>query len=638
MSLSERNRYIAKATLLYGGLATFWIFLSDSLLAVFVDVAAIQRLSTVKGLLFVGVTTILLFAALRMTPDRPAAAVSENGDKAEGRLSPWLTYGAAIGLSLGVLSFRHAIAFSFHDHTLLIVFMFPVILSGIIGGIGPGLVATAIVGLGSAIETIPPRGTLWIAAPHDLFQWSFLIANGVLVSYLAEWLHRSRARALATRDADRNFRVLFESAAASIYVHDKDTGEIVAANRRAIETAKCQSLKELRKADIWFDPPYSFADVRRLVRLTAASGPQRVEWKNRDRDGQVFWEDVQLNPVVLDGVERVVAIAHDITDRKLAEFERHHLAEALRQSAQPMVMGDTEGRIFYANPAFSTLLGYGPGELIGRPIRDICPADAASRTQQDEAVRTARETGQWSGEVLRLAKDGTTVPFHLDLATIREPSGGLIGFVASFLDLRPLLARERSLRESEERLRLIFEATDEGLWDWDLRTGKAVLSPRYWEMTGYEPGEVEADFDFFKRLVHPEDLPGVQATMEAHLRGTTPESVIEYRMVTKGGKIKRILGRGRVVARDAAGAPLRMLGSIADVTGRKADEESLKRQEADLRRRNEELERFNRVSVGRELEMIDLKRRINDLSRELGREAPYDLGFADDSWGEADGS
>jgi len=125
---------------------------------------------------------------------------------------------------------------------------------------------------------------------------------------------------------------------------------------------------------------------------------------------------------------------------------------------------------------------------------------------------------------------------------------------------------EQSRLDSELRLQLALDATGDGLWDWNLRTGQVYLSPGYYAMTGYRPADEPGSLEFFRRLVHPDDWPHVMATMEAHLRGDTPVSEIEYRMLTASGEIRWTRGRGRVVERDAAGAPLRMLGLIGDIT------------------------------------------------------------------------
>ena len=88
-------------------------------------------------------------------------------------------------------------------------------------------------------------------------------------------------------------------------------------------------------------------------------------------------------------------------------------------------------------------------------------------------------------------------------------------------------------------------------------------------------------------------------------------------------------GRGRVVERDSWKTPLRMIGTITDISARKAVEEALRRQTEELAERNAELERFNLAAVGREWDMIALKRRINELSGKLGQEPPFSLSFLD---------
>lgn len=146
------------------------------------------------------------------------------------------------------------------------------------------------------------------------------------------------------------------------------------------------------------------------------------------------------------------------------------------------------------------------------------------------------------------------------------------GAVVVHVDITARKLVEMEARENALRLELALEASGDGLWDWDLRTNQAYLSPGYYAMTGYRPEEVTADFDFFRSLVNPEDWPQVEATMQAHLRGETPESRVEYRMLTRTGEARWIQGRGRVTERDGAGHPLRMMGLITDITEKKRAE------------------------------------------------------------------
>ncbi len=165
----------------------------------------------------------------------------------------------------------------------------------------------------------------------------------------------------------------------------------------------------------------------------------------------------------------------------------------------------------------------------------------------------------------------------------RDADGQPMQAVGTAQDISERKRAEELLEQSEERLALAFDASDEGLWDWDLRSGLAYLSPRYYEMTGYQPGEVTPDLEFFKRLVHPDDLDRALGLINAHLAGQAPDSVYDYRMLTKSGEVKWMLGKGRVVERGPDGAPLRMVGTIADISTRKQMEETLKASEARYR-------------------------------------------------------
>jgi PAS domain S-box-containing protein len=135
------------------------------------------------------------------------------------------------------------------------------------------------------------------------------------------------------------------------------------------------------------------------------------------------------------------------------------------------------------------------------------------------------------------------------------------------------------LRQSEERLRLVMEASADGLWDWNLKSGIVYLSPRYSEITGLPAGEIAADLESLRPLVHPEDWPSVLKTVNDHLAGKSPRNVVEYRRVIKDGPEKWIWGRGKVVERAPDGRPLRMVGTISDISDRKRVETNLRESE-----------------------------------------------------------
>lgn len=171
--------------------------------------------------------------------------------------------------------------------------------------------------------TRPGEPTTYIAA-HNIP----LPDTRLMISMVWDVTERVEAE-VALQEKEARFRTLFENAAVAILIHHPDSGEILEANRRAIESYGYDTLEELQRNGFCLDPPYGWEDALGLIRKAAAQGPQRFEWMNRDRHGRIFWEDVLLKSMALNGVERVLAVTIDITKRKHAEEGLQRYAEEL---------------------------------------------------------------------------------------------------------------------------------------------------------------------------------------------------------------------------------------------------------------------------------------------------------------------
>ncbi len=127
------------------------------------------------------------------------------------------------------------------------------------------------------------------------------------------------------------------------------------------------------------------------------------------------------------------------------------------------------------------------------------------------------------------------------------------------------------------RLALCLESAGQGFWDCSLRSEEAYFSPTCWEMLGYRPEECEPTWSAWSALVHPEDLPDVRALIEAHVSGELPACEAEYRMRTRAGEWMWVQSRGSVAQRSADGRPLRIAGTLSDISARKHMERTLLR-------------------------------------------------------------
>ncbi len=148
----------------------------------------------------------------------------------------------------------------------------------------------------------------------------------------------------------------------------------------------------------------------------------------------------------------------------------------------------------------------------------------------------------------------------------------------------------KMLWEQDERLALVLEGTNDGIWDWDLKTDDVYFSPRWKGMLGFQDHEIANRFEEWRRLIHPDDVGRAIATVQAYLEGRTSVYELEHRLQHKDGTYRWILARG-IALRDDSGKAYRMAGSHTDITARiEANEE--------IRRQNEYLAALHETTLG----------------------------------------
>jgi PAS domain S-box-containing protein len=135
-----------------------------------------------------------------------------------------------------------------------------------------------------------------------------------------------------------------------------------------------------------------------------------------------------------------------------------------------------------------------------------------------------------------------------------------------------------ALCKSEERFSLAMQGANDGLWDWDVRTGEVYYSPRWKGMLGYDEDEIEPAFSTWERLVHPDDKPVAMQGVEAFLSGELDKFEIEFRMHHKAGHYVDVLSRAFGVRESPGGPVVRIVGTHVDITERKRAAEEARRQ------------------------------------------------------------
>lgn len=592
MFKSPRDRFILVAVSSYLILALLWIFLSDHLLMLVTSPDAVMQLSTVKGIFFVIATAALFYFALRAIPAGTAdhqgsmfEAISEGMGR--GGQPRWLIYGFAIIIALSVLALRMSIPLELSRQPLMILFMLPIILSALIGGLGPGLLATALLGVGIDLLAEPALHTF--ASPSYVhLQWTLLMINGIAVSILSALLRRSIVNLQVNQQLMDS---IVTGTSDAIFVKDRQ-GRYRMAN---IATAAFFGKTPRQLLGLDDSALFDAVSAQRLRQSDAAilaAGTVQVHTERlTTQNGQSLVFMVTNGPV-LDKRGVVIGlfgIARDITRQQQDQDALKASEAALRHAQRLAKVGNWEWDLQTGIPRWSEevyrILGRDP-QLPAAGYPEVQGYFTPESWQQlDPLVAQCQKTGQsFQCDVEIIRDDGDHRWITTRGEALCDSQGLITHLVGTMQEITEAKLLALQLQASQERLQLVVEATSDGFWDWDIPRQSIYRSPRYYEVTGYSASEDSRDFAFFTQMIDPADRPSVLNHISAHRRGETSSLDFTFRLVTKSGVIRWMRVLGRAVHRDANGEATRLIGSLSDISEHKRAEEALQEREQQLAR------------------------------------------------------
>ena len=289
--------------------------------------------------------------------------------------------------------------------------------------------------------------------------------------------------------------------------------------------------------------------------------------------------EVPISQIEDDELSILMLITAAVIERKLhLESEQHirEIVSIVENSDDAMFTETLDRKITSWNRSAQELYGYTPDEIIGQSASilypegsDQCIAPMIEQIKQD--IRTSPV------EVVNRRKDGTLVNVSGNLSPIRDAEGRVIALsvVARNIDTRKQV--ERALAQSEQRYALASRGSNDGLWDWDLKTDEVYYSPRWKTILGYDEYEVLDSPEAWTDVIHASDIAQFRADLALHLAGKNDNLHKEYRVTTRRGETRWVLCRG-VAVYDEKGVAIRIAGSLTDITRQKDFEAALRRQ------------------------------------------------------------
>lgn len=341
---SLRNRYILLITLSYLVLALLWILLSDQLLSLFTNVDEILWLSTAKGLFFVLASAVGFFFALHAMPESNAIGQTRLQDVVFsgapiGRKSAWITYSFAATITVLMLLVRLNMGLTSNHRPLMILFMLPIILSALLGGFGPGILATVLSAVNIDYFILSPQRNFEISDKYDLLQLSTLIFCGLIVSIFSEMLMRMRAK------SERNLKLLNVAVSGTkdaIFVKDIN-GCYLVVNQAAANFVDKPLHEILGKDDRFLFPEITAKHIMKRDQDVMESGKiQILEEHIASFDGKKLIFDVTKGPMydTSGNVIGLFGIASDITESKKKNEVLFESEARLQEAHRLAKMGD----------------------------------------------------------------------------------------------------------------------------------------------------------------------------------------------------------------------------------------------------------------------------------------------------------
>lgn len=265
-----------------------------------------------------------------------------------------------------------------------------------------------------------------------------------------------------------------------------------------------------------------------------------------------------------------------------ANQDHQRLAAIVQSSQDAIITEDLQGRITSWNRGAQHIFGYNENEILGQSDTILLPAERVEElTWVLNRVRAHQPITPF--ETVRVDKDGRQINVFISISPLHDPHNHLIGISVIARDITEQIHAQQMIRESEERLELAMWGSQLGIWDRDVGTGQLVFNEQWANMLGYDRHEIQPHTSAWRKLIHPDDLPSVDAALRAHLNGEKPFYEVEHRLKTKSGDWRWVLSRGRITAWNPNGTPVRITGTHQDITERKQTEQALRESEQRFR-------------------------------------------------------
>ena len=324
----------------------------------------------------------------------------------------------------------------------------------------------------------------------------------------------------------------------------------------------------------------------------------KVTIRNYRADGEMFWNQLSISPVFdeQNAISHFIGIQEDITTQKIQAEENENLALVVENTSNSVVIVNYEGVIQWTNDSFSRFMDIDIQNMNSLKITELGSEIKENIIQLSQLKKAINDQYPIKIELKLYDLLGKVVWIELNMQPVFSDYG-LEKFIVIGTDITERKKAEKALLESQERFALVMEGTNDGIWDWNILTDKVYYSPHFFELLNYSKNHRDEDLEFFVSSLVPSARLHVWEKINNHLENKEPFDE-EFQMQTRDGQHRWFRARGQAIWNDK-GLPIRMSGSIMDVTERINAEKKIQNWNEELEQRV--IERTDELSKAKEL-------------------------------------
>lgn len=314
-------------------------------------------------------------------------------------------------------------------------------------------------------------------------------------------------------------------------------------------------------------------------------------WRKR-KDGTRFWADIIFSPLY-DGekLKGFVKVTRDITERKKAEHDLVESEKRLKEAQEIAKLGSwewdaAEDKVKWSAEMYNIFELPQDTEITLQVYLDLLDED--NRLIREQNINKAiNGNGKFDYYLNIKNASGKIKIIHSQGEIEKNGAGEVTRMVGTFMDVTEMKKAEEKVKQSEKQLKEAQSIAKLGSWQVDIDTGLVQWSDEMFRIHEFEPGVESLEYENIRNFIYQKDLPAMD-NLISRLEKDPQNAEIDYRIVTPSGRLKYLSLELRVEY-DNQKKPVRLYGSVQDITDLKLVEEELRKTNAKLIEAQKEL-------------------------------------------------